>query len=94
MTDILETIKKTVVGGKFNDIEKQVQQAVDSGTDLKRIVNDALIGAMDIVGQDSTRAAGGTYSSNLDFACCYIVLENLKIRDNPQKYLIIYEIMP
>jgi len=40
MTDILETIKEMMVGGKFDDIEKQVQQAVDNGTDLKRIVRE------------------------------------------------------
>ena len=32
MKDILETIKEMVVGGKFNDIEVEVQRAVDSGT--------------------------------------------------------------
>jgi corrinoid protein of di/trimethylamine methyltransferase len=51
MTDILETIKEMVVGGKFNDIEVEVQRAVDSGTDLNRLINDALISAMDIVGK-------------------------------------------
>ena len=51
MTDILETIREMVVGGKYNDIEKQVQRAVDSGTDLNRLINDALISAMDIVGK-------------------------------------------
>ena len=51
MTDIFETIKAMVVDGKFNDIEKQVQQAVDAGTDLNRLINDALISAMDIVGK-------------------------------------------
>jgi len=51
MTDILETISEMVVGGKFNDIEEQVQRAVDSGTDLNRLINDALISAMDIVGK-------------------------------------------
>jgi len=51
MTDILETIKEMVVGGKFNDIEEQVQRAVDSGTDLNLLINDALISAMDIVGK-------------------------------------------
>ena len=51
MTDILETIREMVVGGKFNDIEAEVQRAVDSGTDLKLIINDALISAMDIVGK-------------------------------------------
>jgi len=51
MTDILETIKEMVVGGKFNDIEAEVQRAVDSGTDLNRLINEALISAMDIVGK-------------------------------------------
>jgi len=51
MTDIFETIKAMVVDGKFNDIEAQVQQAVDAGTDLNRLINDALISAMDIVGK-------------------------------------------
>ena len=51
MTDILETIREMVVGGKFKDIEEAVQQAVDSGTDLNLLINDALISAMDIVGK-------------------------------------------
>jgi corrinoid protein of di/trimethylamine methyltransferase len=51
MTDIFETIKEMVVSGKFNDIEAEVQRAVDSGTDLNRLINDALISAMDIVGK-------------------------------------------
>jgi 5-methyltetrahydrofolate--homocysteine methyltransferase len=40
-----------VVDGKFNEIEEQVQRAVDAGTDLNRLINDALISAMDIVGK-------------------------------------------
>ena len=51
MTDILETIKEMVVGGKFNGIEAEVQRAVDNGTDLNCLINDALISAMDIVGK-------------------------------------------
>jgi corrinoid protein of di/trimethylamine methyltransferase len=51
MTDIFKTINGMVVDGKFNDIEEQVQQAVDAGTDLNRLINDALISAMDIVGE-------------------------------------------
>lgn len=57
MTDILETIKKMVVDGKFNDIEGEVQRAVDAGTDLNRLINEGLISAMDIVGK---RFADGT----------------------------------
>jgi len=51
MTDILETIKQMVVDGKFKDIEQEVQRAVDTGTDLNRLINEALISAMDIVGK-------------------------------------------
>ena len=51
MADILETIKEMVVGGKFDEIEEQVQKAVDAGDDLNRIINDAMISAMDIVGK-------------------------------------------
>lgn len=51
MSDILETIKEMVVDGKYKDIEQQVRQAVDAGTDLNRLINDALISAMDIVGK-------------------------------------------
>ena len=51
MTDILETIEEMVVSGKFKDIEAQIQGAVDSGTDLNCLINDALISAMDIVGK-------------------------------------------
>ena len=55
MTDILVTIREMVVGGKFKEIEKQVQQAVDSGTDLNRLINEALISAMDIVGKQFSK---------------------------------------
>jgi len=51
MTEMLETIQRMVIDGKFKDIEKAVQQAVDAGTDLNRLINDALISAMDIVGK-------------------------------------------
>ncbi len=51
MTDMLETIKGMVVDGKYNDIEGEVQRAVDAGTDLNLLINDALISAMDIVGK-------------------------------------------
>jgi 5-methyltetrahydrofolate--homocysteine methyltransferase len=40
-----------VVDGKFKDIEEAVQQAIDAGTDLNLLINDALILAMDIVGK-------------------------------------------
>jgi len=56
MADSFQTIKEMVVYGKFKDIEKEVQQAVDNGVDLNRLINDALISAMDIVGK---KFAGG-----------------------------------
>jgi 5-methyltetrahydrofolate--homocysteine methyltransferase len=51
MTDMIDTVREMVVGGKFRDIEAEVQRAVDSGTDLNSLINDALISAMDIVGK-------------------------------------------
>ena len=59
MTDILDTIREMVVAGKFKDIEAEVQRAIDSGTDLNNLINDALISAMDIVGKKF--AAGDIY---------------------------------
>ena len=56
MADSFQTIKEMVVYGKFKDIEKEVQRAVDNGVDLNRLINDALISAMDIVGK---KFAGG-----------------------------------
>ena len=37
MTDIFETIKEMVASGKFNDIQAEVQRAVDGGTDRSGI---------------------------------------------------------
>ncbi len=51
MTDMIDSIKEMVVSGKFNDIEAEVQRAVDSGADLNSLINEALIIAMDIVGK-------------------------------------------
>ena len=51
MSANLENIKEAVVEGKHAEIENLVQAAVDSGADLNSLINDALIAAMDIVGQ-------------------------------------------
>jgi 5-methyltetrahydrofolate--homocysteine methyltransferase len=51
MTDVLAAIKESVVSGKYKEIEDIVQQAVDAGVDLNRIIDEALISAMDVVGQ-------------------------------------------
>ncbi|MGD9136135.1 MAG: corrinoid protein [Desulfobacterales bacterium] len=51
MTDIIDSIRKMVVSGKFREIEMEVQRAVNGGSDLNGLINDALISAMDIVGK-------------------------------------------
>ncbi len=51
MNDRLETIKTAVVLGKHGEIEDLVRKAADAGEDLNRIINEALIAAMDVVGQ-------------------------------------------
>ena len=52
MTDHLNMIKKTVIGGRHDEIKELVQQALDAGMDPGVIINDALIEAMDVVGKD------------------------------------------
>ena len=52
MDDHLNTIKDAVIGGKHGEIKGLVQQALDAGIDPGEIVNNALIAAMDVVGQD------------------------------------------
>jgi len=51
MNERLETIKAAVVFGKHGEIVDLVRRAVDSGDDPNRIINEALIAAMDVVGQ-------------------------------------------
>ena len=51
VSEILAILKEMVVDGKHKEIEAQVQIAIDSGIDLNRIINDALISAMDIIGK-------------------------------------------
>jgi len=52
MADHLNTIKDAVIGGKYGEIKGLVLQALDAGLDPSRIINDALISAMDVVGKD------------------------------------------
>lgn len=47
----LEEIKNAVVMGRHADIEQLVQKAIDDGDNLNAVINEALIGAMDIVGE-------------------------------------------
>ncbi len=51
MSERIESIKQAVVDGKHAEIEKMVQEAIDEKTDLEILINEALIGAMDIVGK-------------------------------------------
>ncbi|MFZ0928939.1 MAG: corrinoid protein [Syntrophobacteraceae bacterium] len=51
MSDRIATIKKAVVEGKHTEIETMVREAIDDKTDLDILINEALIGAMDIVGK-------------------------------------------
>jgi 5-methyltetrahydrofolate--homocysteine methyltransferase len=50
MTEYVERIKQAVVDGKHKEIEAMVQRAIDDKADLEKIINEALIPAMDIVG--------------------------------------------
>jgi len=51
MNERLETIKAAVIFGKHGEIVDLVRRSVDAGDDPNRIVNEALIAAMDVVGQ-------------------------------------------
>jgi 5-methyltetrahydrofolate--homocysteine methyltransferase len=51
MSGLLEDIKDAVIKGRHAEIEGLVQKGIDQGMDPNRIINEALIGAMDVVGQ-------------------------------------------
>jgi len=51
MSERIASVKKAVVDGKHAEIEKLVQEAIDEKIDLGILINEALIGAMDIVGK-------------------------------------------
>ncbi len=50
MEKIFEEIKNTVILGKHKQIEIMVEKVIQSGLNLDDLINDALIGAMDVVG--------------------------------------------
>jgi len=52
MSDPMETIKNAVIAGKHAEIKTLVQSAVNAGLDPNKIINEALIPAMDVVGKD------------------------------------------
>ena len=51
MTDHLSIIKEKVVAGRHKEIEDLVRAAIRDGEDLQRLINQALIAAMDVVGK-------------------------------------------
>ena len=51
MEKLLEDIKNIVVSGKHAEVEALVEKAVAGGANLDDLINNALIAAMDIVGQ-------------------------------------------
>ncbi len=51
MEKLFEEIKDIVVAGKHAEVEEQVEKAIADGVDLDALINNALIAAMDIVGQ-------------------------------------------
>ena len=51
MDNLLQKIKDAVIAGKANDIEGIVREAVNAKADLNAVINDAMIAAMDVVGQ-------------------------------------------
>jgi 5-methyltetrahydrofolate--homocysteine methyltransferase len=50
MDKLFEEIKKTVIAGKHKEIEALVQKAIQNACNLDDLINDAMITAMDVVG--------------------------------------------
>ncbi len=51
MGDYLVRIKNCIIDGKHGEIEELVNAAIKEDTNLDAIINDAMISAMDVVGQ-------------------------------------------
>ena len=51
MEKLLEEIKNIVVAGKHTEVEALVEKAIADGANLDNLINNALITAMDVVGQ-------------------------------------------
>ena len=50
MENLLEEIKNTVIAGRHKEIEALVNKAIQAQADLDDLINNALIAAMDVVG--------------------------------------------
>jgi len=51
MSETIGLIRQAVMDGKVKEIEAVVQAAIDENVDLDSVINEGLIGAMDIVGK-------------------------------------------
>ena len=51
MSDTIALIRNAVMDGKVREIEAIVQAAIDEDADLDSVINEGLIGAMDVVGK-------------------------------------------
>jgi 5-methyltetrahydrofolate--homocysteine methyltransferase len=51
MSNHLDIIKDAIINGKHTHIEDMVKIAIEDNADLDEIINDAMIGAMDVVGR-------------------------------------------
>ena len=51
MSETIGLIRQAVMDGKVKEIEAIVQVAIDENADLDSVINEGLIGAMDIVGK-------------------------------------------
>jgi len=51
MDGYLGEIKDAIIGGKHREIEDLVKAAIEDNEDLNKIINDAMIAAMDVVGR-------------------------------------------
>ena len=51
MSYILDQVKDTIIVGRHKEIEDLVKRAVEDNINLEVLINDAMIAAMDVVGQ-------------------------------------------
>ena len=51
MNDHLDDIRDAIIGGKHKEIEDLVKAAIEEKVNLNEMINDAMIAAMDVVGQ-------------------------------------------
>ena len=51
MNDHLDDIRDAIIGGKHKEIEDLVEAAIEEKVNLNEMINDAMIAAMDVVGQ-------------------------------------------